>query len=289
MPGSPGTDRRCRGGLNMPEPTQTREILKIGPDARSNTADEIAVEEPLEIRVAGEPVAITMRTPGSDTELVAGFLLSEGIITSLGDVSRIYHCGRPGTEAYHNTVDVIPAAGHALDVADITTSKRGTLTTAACGVCGRKSIDDLIERCQPFGDVGSLEASQLLGGVESLRDQQPTFDKTGGVHAAGIFSDSGELLVCREDIGRHNAVDKAVGTLLYQDAWPAEAQLLAVSGRASFEMVQKAAMARLPFLASVSAASSLAINLAEQIGITLAGFVRGNRMNIYTHPQRVTK
>lgn len=270
------------------EPTETRSLLKVDQDHRSTEKDRIAVEEPLEIRVAGEPVAITMRTPGQDEQLTAGFLLSEGIIRSLKDVSRIYHCGRPGTEEYGNTVDVIPAPGHALDVEDITTSKRGTLTTAACGVCGRKSIDDLIERCVRPEFAPTLSAQTIQAAVAALRDRQPTFDQTGGVHAAGVFSRSGELLACCEDIGRHNAVDKAVGTLLYQDQWPEEACLLAVSGRASFEMVQKAAMARLSIVASVSAASSLAIRLADTIGITLAGFVRGGRMNVYTHTERIS-
>lgn len=250
--------------------------------------DDLAVEEPLEIRVAGEPIAITMRTPGQDEWLAAGFLLSEGLISGLHDVSSIFHCGRPGTEEFHNTIDVLPAPGKAFDLERITTSKRGTLTTSACGVCGRTTIDDLVARCRPVEEDTSISLDAIRNGVNALRDQQPTFKRTGGVHAAGIFGMSEMALVCCEDIGRHNAVDKAVGSLLYRDVWPADARLLAVSGRASFEMVQKAVTARLPFVASVSAASTLAVSLADRMGITLAGFVRGNTLNVYTHAERVT-
>jgi len=247
--------------------------------------DQLAVEEPLEIRVAGDTVAITMRTPGQDERLTAGFLLSEGIIESLRDVSRIFHCGRPGTDEFENTIDVLPAAGHTLDVSGIEHSRRGTLTTSACGVCGRQTIEDLLERCQVFGEVAPISAELVSASVGRLRDHQPAFDKTGGLHGVAVFDESGQVLAAAEDIGRHNAVDKVVGQLLYDgNKTPL---LLAVSGRASFEMVQKAATARIPFVASVSAASTLAVKLADQIGITLAGFVRGPAFNIYTHPGRI--
>lgn len=250
--------------------------------------DDLAVEEPLEIRVAGEPVAITMRTPGHDEWLTAGFLLSEGIIESLDDVSRIYHCGRPGTETFANTVDVVAAPGHVLDLERVLTARRGTLTTAACGVCGRVRIDDLVERCEPIVDAPAVAADVIARCVKSLRERQPVFDRTGGVHAAGIFDPDGQLIVCCEDIGRHNAVDKAVGALLYGEGEGRVPALLAVSGRASFEMVQKAVTARLAYVASVSAASTLAVSLAERAGVTLAGFVRGENLNLYAHPARVT-
>jgi FdhD protein len=255
----------------------------------TETSDSLAIEEPLEIRVAGEPLAITMRTPGQDDWLAVGFLLSEGIIKNLRDVSRVYHCGRPGTEEFLNTIDVIPAPGTTFDIERVSSSKRGTLTTAACGVCGRKSIDDLVEMCAPVQREPSITADSIRRGIATIRDSQPTFELTGGVHAAGICDQTGESLVCCEDIGRHNAVDKSVGALLYHDEWPKQATLLAVSGRASFEMIQKAATAGLPVVASVSAASTLAVTLAEKLGITLAGFVRGNTMNIYSHPERVTE
>ncbi len=269
-------------------PTDSRTIWKLDAARRSEERDELAVEEPLEIRVAGEPLAVTMRSPGQDEWLAAGFLLSEGIIGDLGEVSRIYHCGRPGTEEYRNTIDVIPAAGHTLDLGATATSKRGTLTTAACGVCGRRSINDLVEKCQLFGEVGHVSAEIIRNSIRALRDQQPTFARTGGVHAAGVYNAVGELLACCEDLGRHNAVDKAVGALMYSGEAPAKACLLAVGGRASFEMVQKAAMARIPFLASASAASTLAVSLADRLGMTLVGFVRGETMNLYTHAERIS-
>ena len=229
----------------------------------SETTDVLAVEEPLEIRAAGEPLAITMRTPGQDDWRAGGFLLSEGIIKGLGDVSRVYHCGRPGSESHTNTIDIIPAPGTTFDIERVSSSKRGTLTTAACGVCGRKSIDDLMGRCPPVKSGPSVTAKAIRRAIANLRDSQPTFVLTGGVHAAGVCDSRGKLLVCCEDIGRHNAVDKAIGSLLYKDEWPEHAAMLAVSGRASFEMIQKAATAGLPVVASVSAASSLAVSLAK--------------------------
>jgi len=252
------------------------------------TSDLLAVEEPLEIRIAGEPIAVTMRTPGSDHWLTAGFLLSEGIIGDLGDVSRIYHCGRPGTDEFGNTVDVTPAPGHSFNPDSITSSKRGTLTTSSCGVCGRQNIDDLLDRLEAFSEDIFVSVDLIHQAIGTLNRGQPTFNATGGVHAAAIVTLSGETLSCCEDIGRHNAVDKAVGSLLYRDSWPKDATILSVSGRASFEIVQKAAAARIPVVASVSAASSLATDLADQMGIILAGFVRGDKLNIYTHSKRVT-
>jgi FdhD protein len=156
-------------------------------------------------------------------------------------------------------------------------------------VCGRKSIDDLMDRCPQVKSGPSVTANAIRRGVATLRDSQPTFELTGGVHAAGICDPRGKSLVCCEDIGRHNAVDKSVGSLLYKDEWPEQAAMLAVSGRASFEMIQKAATAGLPVVASISAASTLAVSLAEKLGITVAGFVRGNTMNIYSHPERISK
>jgi FdhD protein len=253
------------------------------------TTDTLAIEEPLEIRVAGEPVAVTMRTPGQDEWLTAGFLLSEGIISSISDVSRISHCGRPGTDEYASTIDVIPSPGTTFDIERVSASKRGTLTTSACGVCGRKSIEDLVDRCVPISSGPSVSADIIRKSIATLRDSQPTFELTGGVHAASICDRKGESLACCEDIGRHNAVDKAVGSLLFRKTWPDQATILAVSGRASFEMIQKAATAGLPVVASVSAASTLAVSLADKLGITLAGFVRGSTMNIYSHPERITE
>ena len=258
--------------------------------------DSVAVEEPLEIRVAGDPLAVTMRTPGEDAKLAVGFLLAEGVVDSIDDVGRVFHCGRPGTEGYGNTIDVLPAPGVSLDLERVMATRRGTLTTSACGVCGRQSVEDLVERCRPMpsGPVVSLDL--LLRITDRLRKSQPTFAETGGVHAAAVFSAEGELLACHEDVGRHNAVDKAVGKLLYDgllgessgNANERRPAILAVSGRASFEIVQKATVARVPIVTSVSAASSLAVDLASDIGVTLAGFVRDRGFNIYAHPERIS-
>ena len=250
--------------------------------------DHIAVEEPLEIRIAGDPVAVTMRTPGDDDRLAVGFLFGEGILSSIEDVGKAVHCGRSGTPEFGNAIDVLPAPGVSFDLERVQGSRRGSLTTAACGVCGRQSIDDLLERCRPITWQGRLSIAEVMGMVGSLRTIQPTFERTGGVHAAAVFSENGSLLASYEDIGRHNAVDKVVGALLFDGLIGLrKAAVLAVSGRSSFEIVQKATVARIPVVASVSAASSLAVDLAEEMGITLAGFVRKGRLNLYTGQERV--
>jgi FdhD protein len=257
--------------------------------------DIVAVEEPLEIRVAGDTVAITMRTPGHDAQLAAGFLLSEGIIRSADDLGTLSHCGRADEPGYGNVLDVIPAPGVHLDWERVAATRRGTLTTAACGVCGRQQIDDLLCLVEPLPDGPTVDAALVASAPERLRAAQQAFERTGGTHAAMILAADGAVLAVNEDVGRHNAVDKAVGALVLAGRigpcrtpppGPA-AVLLAVSGRSSFEMVQKAAVARIPIVASVGAASSLAVDLAERAGITLATFVRGGAFNLYTHPRRI--
>jgi len=258
-------------------------------------ADVVAIEEPLEIRVAGDTVAITMRTPGADHALAAGFLLSEGIIRSVDDLGTLSHCGRTDEEGYGNALDVLPAPGVFLQWERVTASRRGTLTSAACGVCGREQIDDLLARIEPLGEAPPVDAALVASAPERLRAVQQAFDRTGGTHAAMVLAADGTVLSVHEDVGRHNAVDKAVGTLVLGGViGPCRAPapgprpaLLVVSGRSSFEMVQKAAMARIPVLASVGAASSLAVDLAERAGVTLATFVRGGSFNLYTHGQRI--
>jgi len=267
-----------------------REVTRLRGGAPSAPAeDEVVAEEPLEIRVAGETLAITMRTPGADRELAVGFLFAEGVIGSRDDVGRVAHCGRPGEEGYGNTIDVAPGPGVSLDIDRVSATRRGTLTTSACGVCGRRSVGDVIERCRPRAvQPGMLGAQTIAAAVESLRALQPNFARTGGIHAAALCDAKGKVLVAYEDIGRHNAIDKAVGALLIAGRIPgSEAVLLVVSGRASFEVVQKAAAAGLQMVASVSAASSLAIDLAKASGITLCGFVRNGSMTVYSHPARI--
>ncbi len=262
--------------------------------------DCVAVEEPLEVRVSGDTVAVTMRTPGEDRQLAVGFLFSEGIVRSVEDLGSLFHCGRPGEEGYGHVFEVTPAAGVVLEVERVEASRRGTLTTAACGVCGRRSVEDLLTAVSPVPPGPVLSASVVARATERLREVQRNFERTGGVHAAAALDEAGEVLAAFEDVGRHNAVDKVVGALVLEGtvrsaravggSGPVSSRrptVLAVSGRASFEIIQKAAVARIPVVASVSAASSLAIELAERAGVTLATFVRGGRFNVYTHAERL--
>ena len=268
----------------------SREVRKFsGGQLSAPAEDDVVAEEPLEIRAQGETLAITMRTPGADRELAIGFLLSEGIIASRDDVGRVAHCGRPDQEGYGNTIDVAPGPGLSLDIDRLSATRRGTLTTAACGVCGRRSVDDVIARCKPQPVSPALMSGALVAScVEQLRSRQPNFARTGGIHAAAVYDRRGELLASFEDIGRHNAVDKSVGALVISGRVPgADAALLVVSGRASYEVVQKASAAGVPMVACVSAASSLAVDLAGAAGITLCGFVRGGSMTVYAHAERI--
>jgi FdhD protein len=281
-----------------------REVTQLSREARRDPQkDAVAIEEPLEIRVATEPLAITMRTPGDDPKLAVGFLFAEGIIRSIDDVGSVAHCGRPGDEGFGNVIDVTAAPGVSLDVDKVQASRRGTLTTSACGVCGRRSVDDLLAICGRVPDGPAVQLQMLSGSTERLRDAQRNFAQTGGVHAAAALNLKGEVLAAFEDVGRHNAVDKVIGALVFARLVTADSAIrrmggapldpeqrpvvLVVSGRASFEILQKATVARIPVVASVSAASSLAIDLAQRSGITLASFVRGGTLNVYTHPDRI--
>lgn len=276
-----------------------REVREVGverlaPGVREARADEVVVEEPLEIRVAGDTLAITMRTPGHDRELVLGFLVAEGIIKSSGDVSTIAPCGRTGDVGRENTLEVTLAPGVVPpgDGADGPFARRGTITTSACGVCGRRSIDDLMTRLSPAPPAGSgetLSRESLLRIAAGLRDRQPIFARTGGCHAASLATFAGEHVVTFEDVGRHNAVDKVVGSRVLAVASEVALgdHVLFVSGRSSFEIVQKAIAARIPVVASVSAPSSLAVDLARRANVTLAGFVRGDSLTVYAGGERL--
>lgn len=264
----------------------------MGRRAGGTEAATLAVEEPLELRLTGETFAITMRTPGDDAALALGLLFSEGIIRGAADVGAVAHCGQPDDAGYGNVLEVTLAAGvrHGLERLD--RIKRGTVTTAACGVCGRQSIDDLLALCGAVAPGPALTASVLAGATGALEAVQPLFALTGGVHAAAVLDERGAVLASAEDVGRHNAVDKAVGALLRAGRLPArrgpgEPAVLAVSGRASFEIVQKAAVAHLAAVACVSAASSLAVDLAESTGLTLAAFVRDGEWALCAHPERL--
>lgn len=260
------------------------------------TADEaisrpetLAVEEPLEIRVNRAAITVTMRTPGSDFELAQGFLFTEGIIAARGDVSSIRYCdgrGADGTNTY-NVLDVTLAPGVALPDLDVT---RNFYTTSSCGVCGKASLEAvrLTSRFSPGRDAATVTAAALRAMPGRLRAAQRVFDRTGGLHAAALFAADGAMYAVREDVGRHNAVDKAIGWALQHGLVPLRAAVLLVSGRASFELTQKAVMAGIPVLAAVSAPSSLAVSLAEESGITLVAFLRGDSMNVYTRADRIS-
>ncbi len=272
--------------------TTRRPVERITADQPAQRhIDTLAVEEPLEVRIGGTPFVVTMRTPGHDVELAAGFLVSEGIVASTDQIVAAIHCGGPGVggeENTYNVLDVTLAPGVRVPTAD---EARRFWTTSSCGVCGKSSIET-IETTSHFG-VTSEDVRITSDWISTLPDRlragQDVFDKTGGLHAAALFdAQTDELLVVREDVGRHNAVDKVVGWALLQGRLPLRRTALQVSGRASFELTQKAAMAGVPVLSAVSAPSSLAVELAESVGITLAGFVRGRSMNIYSHPHRVT-
>jgi FdhD protein len=255
--------------------------------------DAVAVEEPLEIRVDGEPVATTMRTPGADADLALGFLFAEGILAGRPDVASVAHCGRPGDEGYGNVIDVVSAAGIRLDPERLLDGHRVAPVSSACGVCGRRSIESLADRIRPIPGGRQVPRALLVAAVDAITHSQPAFARTGGLHAAVLLADDGAVLAAAEDVGRHNAVDKAIGALVRGGRLGAGTSgdgpaVLAVSGRTGFEIVQKAAAAAIPAVASISAPTSLAIDLARSAGLVLAGFVRGGQMNVYAHAERLT-
>jgi FdhD protein len=265
-----------------------RPVLRLTPDGERRRPDQLAVEEPLEIRVRGRALAVTMRTPGHDVELAHGFLLTEGVIEGVTDVRDARYCDSVDDEG-RNTYNVLDV-GLAEGVPEPETGvERNFYTTSSCGVCGKASLDAVRLRSKhsPAEDDVRVAAGALAGLPDALRRHQQVFDRTGGLHAAGLFTADGTLLVVREDVGRHNAVDKVLGWALLQGRIPARGCVLVVSGRASFELAQKAVMAGVPVLAAVSAPSSLAVELADECGLTLAGFVRGGSMNVYTHFGRI--
>ncbi len=267
-------------------------IVRVGVDfvqgaSKTRREDAVAVEEPLEIRISGETLAITMRTPGADRELVLGFLLAEGVIARGSDVSTIAHCGKVGTEERENTIEVTLAPGvrAPIDLETGQLARRGTIVSSACGVCGRRSIDDLFARAAPLSELATLEPNVVAAAVARLREHQPIFAETGGCHAASLVRFDGAHVATFEDVGRHNAVDKVIGSQVRAGTLPLADHMLVVSGRSSFEIVQKAVAARIPIVVSVSAASSLAIDLARRANVLLCGFARDDRLTIYSSKQ----
>jgi FdhD protein len=266
-----------------------RPVLRLGPNGERSRPDSIAVEEPLELRVDGKPLAVTMRTPGHDVELAHGFLHTEGVIGTVDDIRDARYCDSRDDEGRntYNVLDVGLAPGVPPPVTGV---ERNFYTTSSCGVCGKASLDAvrLKTRYSPADDQVRVPYDVLAGLPDALRARQQVFDRTGGLHAAGLFTSTGELLVVREDVGRHNAVDKVIGWAVLNHQIPARSCILIVSGRTSFELAQKAVMAGIPLLGAVSAPSSLAVDLADESGLTLAGFIRDGSMNVYTHPDRIT-
>jgi len=259
-------------------------VIAVRDGRAHERADGLAAEEPLEIRAAGpgqEPVrvAVTMRTPGHDFELAAGFLATEGLVAP-GDVAAVAYCEDLGAQLY-NVVTVRTRGPF-----DLGAAERNFFAGSSCGICGKAALEAVAVRCEPLLDDATAGSATLLALPDALRAGQRVFVRTGGLHAAGLFDTGGRLLLLREDVGRHNAVDKVVGTLAL-DGGDGAGRILLVSGRLSFEIVQKAAVARVPILCAVSAPSSLAVETAEALGVTAVGFLRPGGFNIYSHPERV--
>lgn len=271
------------------------QVVKVGKESVLNKPDLVSVEEPLEIRLGygseadrdKKSISITMRTPGHDFELALGFLFTEGIIQSNKDVSSIRYCSEPETP---DAVDNIVVVELNTDVpVDFKQLERHFYTTSSCGVCGKASIEAVQQsNCPVIAKRKDMVQASLLHELPALlRKKQSLFEYTGGIHGCALFTADGELLAMREDVGRHNALDKLIGAVLSSDDIDTSDSILLLSGRISFELVQKAAMASIPMVAAVGAPSSLAVQSAQELGITLAGFVRDHRFNIYTHQERI--
>jgi FdhD protein len=262
-------------------------VVAVHGAARSERGDALATEEPLEIRAQGpgqeaQRVAVTMRTPGGDFELAAGFLFTEGLATT-DDVRRVAYCDDLEDEDQRYNVVTVTLA-RPFDAARLS---RNFYATSSCGVCGKASLDDIAVRCDIVAPGFTVGADVLVSLPERLRAAQHVFDRTGGLHAAGLFDGDGSVVSVREDVGRHNAVDKVIGEQLLAGRVPLAERVLQVSGRASFEIVQKAAVAGIPVVSAVGAPSSLAVDAGERLGVTVVGFVRDGRCNVYSHPGRI--
>ena len=269
-------------------PLRRVRITRVGREPEGPAEDLAAAEEPLEIRLHGRSFAVIMRTPGEDRALAAGFLLSEGLIRGAADLGAVEHCRHPEHPDVHNIVDVFLMGDARAGLEAALARRRNVMTSASCGLCGRVSIDAVRQEAPPVASGEPMSRARLAAMPELLRARQAVFDETGGLHAAAIAAPDGTLAAFAEDVGRHNATDKVIGTLLLAERLPLPGAALVVSGRASFEIVQKAWMAGVPIVCAVSAPSSLAIDLAAEAGITLAGFVRSGGFNLYTHPHRIS-
>ena len=274
------------------EPTSTKLITRWAATEPTEVEDELVVEEPLEIRVGQQSLIVVMRTPGHDFELAAGFLYTESLITSGDDIEIIAYCDEDpsetqpaGLSSLQNIVNV--RLTEALDLDTESGWQRNFHANASCGLCGKMTIESVRQQVSPLNSRFHVNQEVFYKLNDRLRKAQSVFEKTGGLHAAGLFDEKGELLIIREDIGRHNAVDKVIGHALLSGLVPLEQHILMVSGRASFEIVQKALFARIPIIAAVSAASTLAVDLAKEGNLTLIGFMRGQSMAVYSCPERI--
>jgi len=272
---------------HMPQSARPTEVFEWDSGRQRRVLDELAAEEPLEIRVNGEPISVTMRTPGDDFELAAGFLITEGVITQREQIARIAFALGPDGEPSGNLVDVTLATGEQLDQHRL---DRHFVASSSCGICGKASIDRVRARnIERPSDCFAVDPDMLIGLPDALRSNQRIFGRTGGLHAAALFDQDGVLVAIREDIGRHNAVDKVIGHAVLACGLPLSERILMVSGRGGFEIVQKALVAGVPIVASVSAPSSLAVQLARDYGLTLVGFLRGVRFIIYAGESRLIR
>ena len=271
--------------------TSRRRASHLADGTVTERPETLVVEDPLEIRVNGSPVTVTMRTPGSDVELAQGFLLTEGVIARREDVLTVQYCRGAETEDGTNTYNVLDVTLHPDVPPPDTDVTRNFYTTSSCGVCGKASLEAvrLSSRYSPGDDPTAVSAATLTSMPAQLRSAQKLFASTGGLHAAALFTTDGALLAVREDVGRHNAVDKVIGWALEAGHVPLSGTVLLVSGRASFELTQKAVMSGIPVLAAVSAPSSLAVDLASQSGLTLVAFLRGDSMNVYSRADRIIR
>lgn len=274
----------------MKKATESPGVREVSVIRRGHSAPErdcVAVEEPMEVRVNGASFAVIMRTPGADRDLAAGFLLAEDVIHSADEIGTIEYCADVTDEGRDNTINVT-VTGAAVDrLGSRLGERRQVMMTASCGLCGRRTIESLQARVAAVKGEWTVSAEVIASLPDRLRSTQAVFESTGGLHAAGLFDRHGTLQLSAEDVGRHNAVDKIVGRTLLAGTHPLDQWILLVSGRTSFELVQKALLAGIPIIAAVSAPSSLAIGLAAEAGITLCGFVRGSNFNIYSHQSRI--
>lgn len=269
--------------LQLPSIAQSAVARLHADGGAASLTDEVVVEEPLEIRIGNRPFVVTMRTPGNDEELAAGFMTSEGFTHSKNDFKEISRCKlSPSPE---NTIR-LRFRKH-IDLEKIQSSRYGAIS-ASCGVCGKTSIETIRNTYPSIDSALTIDRTILLSLPDKLRENQIVFERTGGLHSSGLFDDTGELICLREDVGRHNALDKAIGFALLNGVWPLDKHILVVSGRVSFEIIQKAVAARIPIIAAVSAPSSLAISVARECGVTLIGFLRDPTMNVYSHPHRIS-